>query len=407
VTLESDVVSGFASLGGVPGVHVWRFEKAGHLTVHRRAELALGQVRVVPYPWMTALTAEATALSLLNATTLRSADGRVTLLLPAEAFDEPQTAAVTGLNGQSLPLPLPPGWSPVGAFHLSLSGEAVADATVVMKLAEAVTAGEELVLARFHEGVLAWVAEALLNGNGTDQVEGALRRAGSYALVRVDTLAEGNPASVAQGEVLAAGVAPVVAAGVTAVGEVSPARTVASRDGAKVTAEATVTFDNAGQPLASGAWFLAEVEETYDLMDGRALKTPDYEATFYAYRRLGGGGVGTARARFPLRPRVLFGPEELKEAKLRVEVQALNTRSSGVVTEGGGTLSLDGLQIDVPKDAVGGPAAAEIRELATGNLARFLGGLNEVRAFDLNLPQLVTGARVGFVRAQVPDTTSP
>jgi hypothetical protein len=49
-TLSSDAVSGFASLGGAPGIHAWRFEKAGYLTVHRRAELVLGQVRVVPYP---------------------------------------------------------------------------------------------------------------------------------------------------------------------------------------------------------------------------------------------------------------------------------------------------------------------------------------------------------------------
>lgn len=400
VTLMSDAASGFASLGGAPGAHAWRFEKAGYLTVHRRAELVLGQVRVVPYPWLTALNAQATPLSLLNATTLRSADGRVTLLLPAEAFDEPQTAALTGLHGQSLPLPLPPGWSPLAAFYLSLSGEAVADATAVMKLPEAVAAGVVMVLARFHEGALTWVAEALVNGNGSDQVEAALRKAGSYALVRADALAEGNPAAVAQGEALTAGMAPVVAAGVTAVGVVSPARSVASRDGAKVTAEATVTFDNAGQSLPSGAWFLAEVEETYDLMDGRALKTPDYDATFYAYRWPGNGGAGVAGARFPLRPRILFGPEELKEAKLRVAVQTLNTRSSGVVTEGGGALSLDGLQIDVPEGAVSGPAAAEIRELAVGNLTRFLGGLNAVRAFDLNLPTLAAGTRVDLLLRQ-------
>jgi RHS repeat-associated protein len=63
-------------------------------------------------------------------------------------------------------------------------------------------------------------------------------------------------------------------------------------------------------------------------------------------------------------------------------------------------LSLEGLQINVPADAVASAAAAEIRALPAAGLTRFLGGLTAVRAFDLNLPPLAQGAALEFVLRQ-------
>jgi RHS repeat-associated protein len=320
-------------------------------------------------------------------------------MVPAEAFEQVESVAVTDLHGQSLPLALPFGWSPLGAFHADLPGVALEDIALSLKLPQPISSAQVLVLAHFDSATTTWITRDVLTGNGSDLIEANMRQPGSYVLVMADALAEGNPALPVEDEPLPVGNAPVVVAEVSATGRVNPATAMASRDPAKVTATATVDFTNGAQALASGAWFLAEVEETYDLLDGRALKTPDYDATFYAYQFPGDSEPTTASAQFPLRPRILFGPDELSEAHIKVDVLALSNRSGGVITEQGGVLSLEGLQINVPADAVTS-AAAEIRALPAAGLTRFLGGLTAVRAFDLNLPPLAQGAALEFVLRQ-------
>jgi hypothetical protein len=164
-TLSSDAVSGFASLGGAPGTHAWRFEKAGHLPVHRRAELVLGQVRVVPYPWLTALNPERVTLSLLNASAVKSPSEKVTLMVPAEAFGQVESVAVTDLHGQSLPLALPFGWSPLGAFHADLPGVALEDIALSLKLPQPISSAQVLVLAHFDSATTTWITRDVLTGN--------------------------------------------------------------------------------------------------------------------------------------------------------------------------------------------------------------------------------------------------
>lgn len=139
---------------------------------------------------------------------------------------------------------------------------------------------------------------------------GHLTVAGSHVIVMADELSAGNPAAAVAGQPLPAGTAPVVAADVSAIATVSPATSLARIDPAKVTATAKVDFTNGTQPLPSGPWFTAEVQETYDLRDGQALKTPDYDATFYAYQTPGHLLPSKATATFPMRPRGLFSPAQ-------------------------------------------------------------------------------------------------
>lgn len=400
LTLVSDSVSGFASLGGVPGDHSWTFGRSGYLTSYRKSTLLQGQVKVVAFPWLAALNPDRTTLSLLNPTPVKSPGGRVALTMPTGAFEQVQAVAVTELHGQSLPLPLPFGWSPLAAFHLDMAGDSAADIAATVKLLQAVTAAQTLVLARVDTAALNWHAESLLTGTAGDTLAVVLRHPGSYAVVLADTLPAGNPAAAQAGQALPAGTAAAIAAEVTAVGSVNPATSAASLDPAKVTAQATVDFTNASQPLASGAWFLADVAETYDLRDGQAIKTPDYDATFYAYQAPGDADPATATATFPMQPRLLFGPDQLSEAHIKVDVLALNQFGGGVLNQDGGQLSLDGLQVGVPAGALSGPAAAEIRLLSTANLAPFLDGLPPLLAFELNLPTLADGTALSFVLTQ-------
>ena len=373
-SLTSDPVSGFVSLGGQPGDHTWTFARSGHLTTYRKTTLAQATVKVVAFPWLAALDTRRTTLSLLNPTAVKSPAEKVILTVPPESFEQVESFAITELHGQNLPLPLPPGWSPLAAFHLDAPMEAAADIAASVKLLQSVAPSQQLVLVHLDTSAIAWTAQSLHLGAGNETLSASLRKPGSYAVVLADTLPAGNPPAAVAGEALPAGTAPVIATDVTAVGEVNPTNTVASLDPELVTAQATVDFTNAAQPLTSGAWFLAEVEETYDLNDGQAFKTPDYDATLYAYQHPGDANPATARAAFPLRPRILFGPDQLTQAHIKVDVLALNQFSGGIITPDGGRLSLSGLRIGVPAGAVSAPSAAEIRAISTNNLARFLGG---------------------------------
>jgi RHS repeat-associated protein len=387
-TLSSETLAGFASLGGTPGPHAWRFEREGHLTVHRSGSLGAGQVRLVPFPWLMALNPQRTALSVLNPTLVQSPQRRVMAHIPAEAFAQAGSAAITELHGQALPAPLPFGWSPLAAFHIDLPSTAEAPIQATLALPAVYLPSQTLVFARFHPETIQWRAAIVQPGSSTDSFSTALHEPGSYAVVIADA-----PQLVAEvGQPLPPGDAPSLAPAVSAIGEANPAQTIASRDPEKVTTTATVRFSNAGQPLASGAWFVAEVEETYDLLDGRALKAPDYDATFYAYRHPGTLPADAATAQFPMRPRILFGPDELIEANLRVNILPVNQAGGGVVNENGGILALDGLQIDIPPQALTKASAASLRTLALSGISRLLGGLNPIRAFALDLPSPAPGS---------------
>jgi PKD repeat protein/pimeloyl-ACP methyl ester carboxylesterase len=395
-TFQSDTVSGFTSLGGQPGDHTWSFAREGYLTSFRKTTLTQGSVKVVSFPWLAPLRASRTTLSLLNPTSVKSPAERVTLTVPPEAFEQVVSVALTDLHGQNLPLPLPYGWSPLAAFHLDAPAASAADIAASVKLLQAVPPSRPLVLVHLATATPAWLAESLPTSTGGDTLAVVLRKPGSYAVVIADTLPAGNPALAQAGQPLPAGAAAAVAPEVTAAGVVNPAATVASLDPARVTATATVDFTNGTQPLASGAWFLADVQETYDLRDGQAFKTPDYDATFYAYQTPGDASASTATASFPLRPRILFGPDQLTEANLKLDVLALNQFSGGIVTQDGGQLSLPGLRIGIPAGAVASPSATEIRLISTANLSRFLGEFQPLLAFEINLPRLADGTSLDF-----------
>jgi len=401
-TYGSDATSGFASLGGQPGDHVWRFSHDGYLTCFRKATLGSGTVRLIPYPWLAALNPQRTTLSLLNATEVRSPENRVALMVPAEAYGQVQSVALTDLHGQSLPLPLPHGWSPLAAFHFDAPGDSAENISGNVTVAPALS----LALVRFDEANVLWRTESVYTGHVGDSLAFVIRKPGSYAVVVADVLPTGNPAAAVAGESLPAGDAPVTSPDVTAIGSVDPAQAVASLDPKRVTALASVDFTNAGQPLASGAWFSAEVSENYDMRDGQALKTPDYDATFYAYQSPGDVNPATAGAEFPLRPRILFGPDQLEEAHIQVNILAEGVFSGGILTPEGSRLTLAGLEIGVPAGMVTGPSAAEIRLISTTGLERFSGGIEPVMAFGLDLPPLASGAILDFLitRKLAPDS---
>ncbi len=408
--------SGFTSLGdGAAGDHAWKFSAPGHRPVWRTAVLTAGEVRLIPSPWL-AREAEAVSVSILDATVLTagSGPGAARIDFPEGAFAQPGTARLTGLGPQSLPFPLPFGWSPLGAMHIEFSESPVLPGQARLQLTDVLSADEFLTLVRYDDETRAWrILEAFsLDPARPDIFNFALDAAGTYAAVIRDR-GPGAPLPGDAGEALRGGASPSPTTRVAAASQVDPSQRAASLDPEAVTAQAQAVFTPATGVLLSGSWFRIGVQETYDMTDGAALRTPDYDATVFAYRRpaatiapvesLDGGapgeptitdpGEGRPAAFFPLRPQILFGPADLQEARVRVEVLPPLGDGAAALSAQGGVLESGDVRVTVPPGALDGFAAGSLRRLDPAGFAALAGPEQAiVRAFDLNLGRLLEGA---------------
>ena len=415
--------SGFASLGTTAGAYVWKFSAPGHQPVWRAATLADGEVRLVPSPWL-APDGPATPVSVLEATVLDTGTGpgSIRIEFPAGAFTQPGSARLTELGPQSLPFPLPFGWSPLGAFALELPESPAASGTARLELTDALASDEFLSLVRYEPDTRSWrIVEAATAPDPLqpDRIALALAAPGAYAAVVRDQ-GTGAPLPAAVGEVLPAGTPQELSTRVAAVGLVDPPQKAASTDPAAVTALAQAVFTPATGVLPSSSWFRIAVQETYDLADGTALRTPDYDATVYAYRRPASTvapadtvaasrslasptpklaatatGEGRPAASFPLRPQLLFGPADLNEARLHIDVLPPLGDGAGALSAQGGVLQSGDVRLEVPAGALAGFAAGSLRALDPAAFASLAGpGQSITRAFELNLGGLVDGAQL-------------
>ena len=143
---------------------------------------------------------------------------------------------------------------------------------------------------------------------------------GAYALVVGDT-GEWSPPTAQLGESLAAGSGSSIDAGaLTASGSVTPSVSPASVIPAMVTGTAHLEVRHATRRLPSGYLLRGEVTETYVLSDGSLRLTPQYENFIVAYQRPGDQDPFTLHSSFPMRPLLLFGPERLNSAEVKVDV---------------------------------------------------------------------------------------
>ncbi len=414
-TLEVDE-SGFVSLGVTPGGYTWKFACAGHLPVWRRATLGAGEIVRVPSPWLARENLPA-AVSALEPVALKTeaGPGAAAVDFPAGAFAQGGEARLTALGPQTLPFPLAVGWSPLGAFRAEFGQAPTAPGAVRLTLTDELAAGEFITFARFDEAALAWRIEAV--EPGTESVF-PLTDGGTYAALVADT-GTGAPVPATVGEFLPAGAAQDQTQTVAAAAQVRPAERTASLDPALVTAEGEAVFTPQSGVLPSGSWFRLSVQEGYDLTDGTGLRTPDYDVTVFAYRRPAGQGQPTAAAPlvarslkgderrpvarltgegkpaaiFPLRPRVLFSPADLREARLHADVWPPLDSGTAALTPDGGLLEDGGVRVTVPAGALGGTAAGALRAQDAADFASLLaGGLVAVKAFELNVAGLAPGA---------------
>ena len=383
-TFATNGATGFASLGAGAGNYRWKFSKPGHLDVWRTATLALGQVAELPNPWL-AKVAESVRLSPLADAPLTSSN--VSIAFPGGAFTQPTDATLTDLNTQSLPFPLPAGWSPLAQFHLGAASEPALPGVATIKLRGPLAAGEQAAVVKYNATETRWEVLALVSG--TDSIVADVPSIGSYAVVVAD-LGETAPPPAEAGQPLNASTSPTATDGVSATGTVTPAINAASLDPLRVTANARVDFTRE-TPLPSGVFFRTRISETYELNGGASARTPDYDATVFAYQRPGG-----LAAEFPMRPQLLFGPRDLVEANVHAEVLGVGAFSGGVLSPSGGALSKDGVRVSTPVGGFDAPTAAELGTIGKTTFGTPPGGAVVEKAFSLSVAQLAAGKALSF-----------
>lgn len=402
VLRSSEPASGIATLAESAGSFQWRFEKADHLPVWRVGTLAAGQVLFVPSPWLPRRNAARVPLSVLNGGVLEDGADAV-VRFAGGAFASPGTGTLTIVDAQSLPAPLPAGWSPLAALWLEASPPPRAPGSAELRLADRLAPGERAVFVRFDETTLQWIVMAAPVAVAADVATTSVADAGAHAVVVADTGATAPPAPVA-GEPLPATNTPFpLSDGLTAQGSVVPPVAPASLDPVQITAAAEVVVTHPGS-LPSGLVLRSDIDERYDLRDGTSRSAPSYETFFTAYQRPGDDDPHTLHARFPLRPQAAVSSEELDEAVVQLEILPVSAFEGGFFDPSGGRVGTPGVLVTAPAGAVTSPRAVEVRGV---DVARFadLAPPGALRfAFEVAADGLVAGARLalGF-GPQTPD----
>ena len=394
VLRASEPLSGIATLAEQAGSFRWRFEKVGYLPVWREGTLAAGQVLLVPSPWLARRSEERVALSVLNGGTLGDGDPAA-VHFAGGAFAAASEGTLSALDGQTLPGPLPPGWSPLAAFWLELSVEPTQPGNADLRLADRLAPGERAFLVRFDETSLRWIETGTPVAASGELATTTLATSGAYAVVVGDTGATAPPTPVA-GQPLPATATPFpLPDGLAASGIVVPPVAPASLDPVAITAQAEIVLSHTGL-LPSGFVLRGDVDERYLLRNGASLTAPSYETFFVAYQRPGDDDPQTLHARFPLRPLVAIGPDELDEASVQLGILPVSAFAGGFFDPSGGRVGTPGVLVSAPPGAVDSARVVEVRGIDPSRFADLAPSNALLFAFDLAADGLLPGARLGL-----------
>jgi RHS repeat-associated protein len=389
---RSETESGIATLAESAGSFVWKFSQDGHLPVWRDGTLVPGQVLFVPSPWLPVRDDAVAALTVLNGGAVGGGDAVVRF--GGGAFPAPATGTLTAIGPQSLPGLLPAGWSPLAAFWLELSVEPTAAGAAELRLADRLKPGERAFLVHFDESSQRWIETGDAVAATGDRATASLAASGAYAIVVPDGDASAPPAPVAS-EPLAPTPTPFpLPDGLAATGAVTPPVAAASVVPALVTAQGEVVVTHAGS-LPSGLVLRADVDERYALRDGSFRTAPSYETFFVAYQRPGDEDPHTLHARFPLRPQIALGPDDLDQATIGLEVLPVTAFEGGFFDPSGGRVATPGVLVTAPPGAVDKPRAVELRSVDVERFADLLPPGAAQVAFELAVDGIRAGARVG------------
>ncbi len=355
--------------------------RASYSRVERVVEVASGQGTVAVDAFLTPL---AQPVTLSEPGTLHVHGGAATCsgadstCSPSDlrvAVAAPGTYGVTGLSPQALPNLLPLGWSALAALDLSSDGGA---ATLI-----ASGVAGPLHLARYAPSLHAWVMEApgvaIVDGVATVALPGA----GAFALVVADAT-EPPLAVPAAGEAFEG--LPMVPLPETAAsaGRVTPPvipPTGGTALGAIEIAEAP------GVP--SGTVVQAEVRETYTLASGEEASTEPRTFDIVVSRQAALGAECPAAAlcaSFPITPSRSYGPAELTDGRVHLDILAGREGVRGTV--GGGseavTLAAGDVSVSVPRGALDEDLALAVEAQALSSFLPSNAGLVPLGEFTFD-----------------------
>lgn len=381
----SDRDSGVSSFGEASGTHTVLFSREGYLPVWRQQLLSSNEPAVLPNPRLTKRGPAVNATPLGGAV-ISNTTGSIQIEVPPGALSQATILTLTPLTGQSLPAFLPLGWSPLSAFWIESAAALQSGLPARLRPAGSIARSESAAVVRWNDTILDWEVTQLVPGNGTNAVATTISSPGAYALVVADIGATAPPTPQA-GEVLrGVALSTIDASALTASGTVTPSVSPASVNPAMVTGLAQLEARHASQALPSGYLLRGEVTEAYQLSDGSLRLSPAYEHFIVAYQRPGDQDATTLHASFPMRPLLLFGPEQLQTATVKVDVLPQAPFDGEVLDVDGGQIGDNGVRVLAGTGRLTGPSAVRLRRLDGSIFTNMVGGGASIAAaFDLTI----------------------
>lgn len=380
---------GVVTIGNTPGNYVWKFSLDGYLPAWRIATLQSNSVLVIPYPRLTPRSPLAFAASPLAGGA--ATNGGVQVLLAGGAVSQSAVVQLTLLDGQSLPLLLPQGWSPLQAFWLESNPEPVLPLSASLAPWGTIKASETAALVKFDSGTLTWRVVQLIAGNDTNALNVQIIGTGAYALVVPDAAPIAPPAAV-----VGAALSPSTALApnpfnLVAVGQVTPGTSPASTVPELVTATADVAVTNLQGNLPSGTLLRGQFSEHYLLQDGTTRVPPVFDNFVVGYQRPGTRS-DTVHARFPMRPVLLFPGQLLNEGVVHADLGVPGAFIGGLLDTNGGLVASGNIRLLAGPGAISGQHLIQLQSLDPTNFFDLAGNnVTVVGAFQVGLSGIVPG----------------
>ncbi len=394
-TVQTDGDFGLATLTQTNQTRALRFSAAGYLPVWRVANVSTGAVSIIPNPRLARRDANSASLTPIGGGELTRGHPAVQVKFTPGAFSQNTPAVLTPLTGQTLPLFLPQGWSPLSAFWLELSAEPAMVGNGTLTPSGPIPPSETAAFVKLNTNALTWEVLQLVAGNGSNAVNVVLPGSGAFALVVADAapIAPPNPTV---GAFLLPSATPLPdAASLRAGGTVTPSSSPASKIPELVTATAEVLVTNLAGNLPSGTLLRGEVSERYTLRDGTRRFPALFDNFVVGYQRPGDTRLDTVRAEFPIRPLLLFGAEELDEAVVHMDLFAPGAFSGGILGTNGGQVASEGLRVLAGVGDLLAQQAVQLKRLAVTNFTELAGSnATVVAAFELGVSGVVTGHKL-------------
>ena len=322
---------------------------------------------------------------------VEAAGGVARLVVPPGALAASGAVALTRTGPQALALPLPPGWTPLGAFEV----EAAGFAAPAMLVLEDDALANAPVAARFDSAAGAWRSVAIEPGGGGER-HVSVSSPGVVALARPDAVPAAPP--LPDPGALLAGVSPVeIPEGAAATLLPAPRIVFAAAD-----ARADVTVRLAvPAPLPSGTPIEVRFREAYDQSDGSRVEPPPSAQDFLLFAEPEGPA-----ARFVAAPVPGLDPGLLAEGVIELVAQTRPAAAPALVGPEGGRLETPGgVSLEIAPGALGertpsqiAPVAASAAGLPADDRYDVLGGVD----VDLGGSVLAASAVLRFPLAVPP-----